>query len=378
MRDHYFDRSRVFADWKCPRSRFWNYEYRGRGIVNLEWNYNLYVGALIHDVVADLADGIDIDSALTWRIAKFDQDMALASYEPLFAAEQSCLIEGMMRGFERHCWPLIIANRRVHVVEMETVIDLGDGVKFMVKPDLLLSDDLGNLYYWEYKSTSSNKEQWVNSWKLNPQLHVYAEALRRCGKSITSMTVQGLYKGWYDKKLKSPRQKSVFCYGYRRPGTKPFYTDEWLYEWKPGTKAAPIWEHEGGVKQWVEEMPKQILGAQFIASPPIAPDRGIAEAFFRQRKLRELEIANGRVELGHLDRYEEELEGATWHAERRHILDSVFPQHLDQCTPGWGSSCPYVPLCHGAEGIDPLTAGFGWRKPHHKPEMEQQKGEESD
>ena len=97
------------------------------------------------------------------------------------------------------------------------------------------------------------------------------------------MSIEGIYKGYYNTKKKQPRQETVFCYGYLRKGKKPFFRDEWLYQWVAGTRKLPIWEREGGVKKWIAEMPSAVLTEQFISTPPpIVPNEEIGEAFLRQ------------------------------------------------------------------------------------------------
>jgi hypothetical protein len=93
-----------------------------------------------------------------------------------FAAEQGTLIEGMLRGFYKHVWPRLMAQYpKVIAVEQEMEYKLvneeGLEIVFMAKPDLIVEDKNGDLVYLEYKTTSSKKENWVNSWETAVQLH---------------------------------------------------------------------------------------------------------------------------------------------------------------------------------------------------------------
>ena len=58
------DRSRVLAWQRCPRLRWWNYEYGGRGIVPLNLSIPLTTGAAVHEGLAELVAGNGIEAAL--------------------------------------------------------------------------------------------------------------------------------------------------------------------------------------------------------------------------------------------------------------------------------------------------------------------------
>lgn len=161
------------------------------------------------------------------------------------------------------------------------------------------------------------------------------------------------------------KQNSPFCYGYMRPGNPPFSQEEWLHEYKAGFKRFPIWEREGGVKQWVEEMSDEQLAAQFPQTAPIFIKRDLVDAFFRQTETRELEIASAVEIINVTDEYGGSPES------RQELLDTVFPQNFAKCQPGWGKPCPFRKICHGPPNVDPLKLGFTWRTPHHQPEVDQ-------
>ena len=358
---HYVDRSRTSTDWKCARKRYLQYDMRCEGmkdtdpggIVSPTLIMPLYIGGLGHDVLQDYAEGVKLDTALGPRIATFYDDMKASAYEDYFAHEQCYLVEGLLRGFIKHRWPRMMAGMKIHSVEMETTIEIAEGIELMVKPDLILADHLGDLHYREFKSTSKNDQQWVDSWRQAPQLHIYAEALRRCGVPVQTMVIEGMFKGWYNRKLKRPRQESPFCYGYARNG-------HWSYIWKNGWYKTPLWPASDtgiSLQEWIDGMSKQQLGGQFITTPPILPNYELAEKWMRQRTLREEQIlaAKGRLHL---------------EEEREAILDEVFPQNLDHCEESWGDPCPYLKLCHGPQNVNPLTVGFQPRVSHHQPEIE--------
>ena len=359
-----YDRSRTTCDWQCPRKRFYQYEWNGRGIVTATTYLELYLGTLVHDGLAAIAHqhqtgGVDIDAvAYSARDQMVKSLLAQTSgeIEDLnFANEQGALVEGLLRGFYRHTWPRLIAQYpKILMIEQELIYN-HDGLTFMVKPDIVLEDLEGNPWYVEYKSTSSKQAGWVEGWSTAVQLHSSLRAIEAAlGRPVTGVIVQGLYKGF----VSYQKQSSPFCYAYQRKGTPPFSKDEVSYEYKAGFKRYPTWEMPGGVKAWVEGMPENVLADQFPQTPPIFVKNDLLDAFFNQLAIREGEIESS-VEL---------LEGAD-EDYRKHILDATFPQKFDQCHPYIGKPCAYLKLCHG-HVADPLVEGFQYRVPHHQLELE--------
>lgn len=354
----YYDRSRTVTDWKCPRARYLQYEYDGRGIVNGTQALELFLGTAVHDGLAAIASDISIDVVAELQRTEFVQGLLTAGRDTEFASEQGSLVEGLLRGFHRAVWPRLMEGHEIIAVERELEY-AHDGLVFMAKPDLVvrnLSD--GSFWYIEYKTTSSKREAWINQWDTAIQLHSTIRAIEKTlGERVSGVIVQGLYKGYesYGK------QNSPFCYAYQRYGTPPFGKTENIYEYRSGFKRFPTWELEGGVKAWVAGMPEEVLGDQFPCTPPIYVKDHMIDNFFAQRSVREHEI----------------LEGVKLFNETGddHVLNTYFPQKFDQCQPGFGKPCDYRRICHGYVP-DPLEQGFVLRQSHHAQEAAQHKEED--
>lgn len=359
-----FDRSRTTTDWTCPRKRYLGYDYEGTGITSSSTSLELFLGSCVHDGLAAIASGANIDEVASKAGEAIYKSLTEEVYESdkkdieVFALEQSSLCEGLLRGFYRSTWPNLMSTYpEIVAIEQEMIYPYNNLI-FMSKPDLVVRDKEGNLFYIEYKTTSSKKDGWINSWDTAVQLHSSIKAIETTrGEKVTGVVVQGLYKGYesYGK------QSSPFCYAYRREGQAPFSTTQTRYNYQAGFKRFPIWEVEGGVKKWVEEMPMDILMEQFPQTPPIYINEDLINNFFEQCSFREHEIdlAKSMLKLDSLDE-----EG------KKMILDNTFPQRFDQCQPAWGRACGFRSICHG--GIqDPLSAGYVLRTPHHKLEEEQ-------
>jgi hypothetical protein len=361
-----YDRSRVVADWKCPRYRYWTYEYKGKGIVPDYTQLELFLGTAVHDGLAAIARGIDIEDIITagveevkTTLLRHTENEAESEY---FSSEQAALVEGLLRGFHKHVWPRLEKQYPEIVCIEQEMVYKHDGLSFMAKPDLVVRDKEGGIWYIEHKTTSSNRDQWINSWSTAVQLHSTVKAIQEAfGEPVTGVIVQGLYKGYQNY----GKQTSPLCYSYRRAGNPPLVEEKFRYDYLAGYRKFPVWDMEGGVKQWIEKMPTNILASQFPQAPPIFINEDLVNAFFRQRAVRETEIHDA-MDLIQLTSVSD--------AEKKVEMDEVFGQKFDQCSPGWGHSCSCKKLCFS--GIDdPLQAGFMWREPHHQPELDRWKND---
>jgi hypothetical protein len=366
-----YDRSRTTTDWTCPRKRYYAYEFEGKGIGSRKTSLELYLGTVTHDGLAAIAYEIsDIDTIATEAYSSvyetlMDQQASEDEVESIqYAKEQATLVEGMLRGFYRHCWPRIQAEYPDIVAVEQEMIHEHDGLLFMAKPDLVVRAKEGGLVYVEYKTTSSKKDGWINSWDTAVQLHSSIRAIEETlHEKVTGVIVQGLYKGYesYGK------QSSPFCYTYTRKGQPPFSKDETVYEYKAGFRRSPVWETPGGCKDWVAKMPEEILSNQFPRTPLIFIKDQMLEAFFAQRAVREQEISLAKQMLAACK--DEPIALAS-------ILDVAFPQRFDQCVPAWGHPCGYRDICFG--GVrEPLEQGYVFREPHHSTEKDLWTNQES-
>lgn len=358
------DRTRTIADWKCPRSRYWGYEWNGRGIVAAGNSIELFMGITLHDALAAIATltlndkVVDIDELANTAHRQMYLELAPEINPGIddveYATEQASLVEGLVRGFYKHVWPRLMSKYTIVCTEEEMEWPLTEDGQFifMTKPDLVLEDkDSKELVYVEYKSTSWKKEGWINQWDTAVQLHSSIKATERSlGRTVSGVQIVGLYKGYesYGK------QSSPFCYAYIRRGRPPFSQDSIEYSYKYGHTRSAVWEQPGGLKAWVDQMPENVLADQYPMTPVIYVNDDLVERFFAQRLLREMEISK----VANLDPSETQY------------MDAVFPQRFDQCTPSFGWKCQYKKLCHGFVA-DPLAEGYVLREPHHAQERDQ-------
>ncbi len=360
-----YDRSRVLVDWACPRRRYYAYEHGGRGLVPNHGPLPLQFGTIVHEALATLAR-TDPDPApwaaaaaqtlRDWLATTGGADTPEAQQRQ---QEHVTLVEGLLLGFARFVWPVLrMAYPRVIAVEQDLCWEQADDLAFMAKPDLILADADDRWWYVEYKTTSYKGESWIAQWETAIQLHATARAIEVVlDHPVEGVIVQGLYKG----SARYGRQQNVCCYGYRKPGRPPLIPEQLSYAYRPGWTLTPVWELPGGITQWIANMPATVGSELFPQSAPIGLNRPMVEAFFRQRALREPEIAWGRALL---------VEAASDETHQQQILDAFFPQAFDQCQTPWGT-CAYQPFCYGtAPAPGDCPPGFAWRVPHHEAEEE--------
>lgn len=351
-----FDRSRAATDWTCERKRYLNYELDGRGIVPAREALELRMGTIMHHALAEVAQGRDP------LVLAMDAQKAVMDYhaeaDADYRIEQGYLFAGLILGFAKHVWPRLYTRYpKILAVEQEMTYTY-QGITFMAKPDLVALTPEGEVVYIEYKTTSTKKEEWVNSWGTAIQLHATSRAIEEnLGVKVNHIVVQGLYKGYesYGK------QGSPFCYSYHKEAIPPFQKEVFAYEYKSGYRRYPVWQMEGGLEAWIAKMPEQVLADQFPCTPPIFVKDDMVEAFFAQRVVREREIdlATTLLDMPELDE-----------DSRKDILNTSFPQNFSECVPSFGKACPYRRICFGEvqrlEGQPP--EGFVYREPHHAPE----------
>lgn len=369
------------ADWSCQRQRYYQYNFNG-GIRKDNLTLELFFGTVLHDALAGIASQhslmgeVDIDKIATEAAAFFkttltdyytkgEGELPQTSPNWLLVMEQSTLIEAMIRGFYKQHWPTLIAQYPVVIgYEKETIYPHDFSGKlnkkgpfvYKAKPDLMLAEDQTSpLVYVEHKSTSTKKQEWVTSWEYNMQIHGSAKAIEfTLDREVLGTIVNGMYKGstMYGK------FSSDLVYCYVTKGNPPFNKQMILPGYKAGAKKTPVWELQGGVKSYINQLSAETLSEQFPQTPLIFTNESMAEDFFRQRAIRESKVKDS-VKL--MDTVPPNIQ--------LNIMDEVFPQSFSKCSPSFGRACDFLGLCHGPQSVkdDPVGSGkFALRDREHQ------------
>jgi len=336
------DRTRIEADWTCPRRRYWLTEFEGTGVVPTQQAPALRFGILIHQGLEVLTSTDDWAAAVGHMLQQEEWQAA--------SQEEQWLAEALVMGFALTVWPRWRRTYERIAVEQELEME-HDGVLYMVRPDVLLRDkQTGDIWYPDFKTFSGG---WQNrKWMHALQQHLTVLACEKAvGQTITGAWVQGLNKGY----RRNQKLYHTLVYGYRKHGAPGLYDTQYLAKRKPGFERFPAAEYENtvsggrGIAAWIHhllQVDPQIVRDCFPATQPIFLNRAMMTSFLEQRTRREKEIA-AATDL------------------------TPFPQNFSACEPYYGT-CPYLECCWEPNtGKDPIGSGlYVERHPHHAAELQ--------
>jgi len=348
------DRTRIEADWKCMRKRYWLTEYQEGGIVPVTTPIALNLGIAVHEgleVVTEHAQGGAEAACL--HLEQLDAWTALSP-------DHQQLCKALLWGFGKVVWPEWQQNFTKVAVEQELEME-HEGVLYMMRPDLLLRENTtGDLWYPDFKTYSAGwgNRKWMHA--LQQQLTVLA-CEQATGERMAGAWVQGLYKG-------TSRAGKIYhplMYGYRKFGSPGLYGTQYSLKRKAGFERYPTTEFEGtnriktrgleGWIDWLQETEPGTVANCFPRTQPIFVNYDMMQSFLRQRNYREKDIA------------------AVKGTGSMEVMDRVFPQNFSECESQYGA-CPYLECCWNKQvRRDPVGSGlYQPRVPHHKAEHQLQ------
>lgn len=384
------DRSRQVQFEKCPRARFWSTVYGGWGIQPAVPNLDLELGIAIHEGVASLLDGGELNDAVNHVNAL--QTSALLGFYPLPLVNTYLqLTEGLLRAFEKIQYPKLKTKfQLVGPAEQEMTAFLNGAeseVAHMSRPDAVLKDKMRDEYgVWSLKTTSFSDdaelelqyrtdtqglaEMWAAeqffgtkmSWSQLLIIHTGAKEQTEDGP----IHISPAYQGWYKDDGLGTVQLAHSYWWKDVSGKKKGLGQAW--------KRFNVAEmYTGGITQWIED----------LAAGKIQPEAGnVLEGLFflppayyrREESIQEWRLATF---------YQEEIIKFTsdlYHKEevsdeiKDRIFLNTFPQHRSSCI-YMRRKCDFYQLCHGTAGEaeNPFEHGFKWREINHP--QEKGKGE---
>ena len=380
------DRSRYEEYFKCPRKRYFGYEYGGRGIVGMGFAEDLAYGSGIHNGLEELILTGDFDLALK----RLEVEIAECEGETADGYpkkdEWYAMGYGMLSLFKNKVLPKQLAQFDIKDTELEIVLDLTDDLVWMSRIDGHLKRRAKGThlpYVWEYKTSATNyADELVNSAQDNFQFLMEAAALEQHYKAQGETNYVGgtqllvLLKGvktWASQTeeargISGQRRMGPFTYAYHKGdpfAANPGEGNDWQPKYHAGWTRVPVWVYPGLETYYSEKYfydkkhksYKDNMGLIF-QPPPISLDRQKFSNLKRQIVSIEGEIADGVANLV----------GCTDEEERNMILDDYFPQNFLNCHKDGGfnkKDCPYVGICHGGDDPHPDNGIYRWREPNH-------------
>lgn len=326
----YTDRSRTETDWTCPRARFWEYEYQGRGLRPVEPN-------------ADLTFGLTI-AALVEQVRQGQQP-------PLrVGTQEDVLASGLIEAYRTRIWPEWLNEYELMGTELECTWPLTADLTYMARPDAVLKRKSDETYwYLDDKTTSQRAENWAKQWDKAVQMHATGIAIEHTtGWPIMGSLVQGWVKGYQ----KGGTIYSPLCHAWCKEGQPGMTKDQWKAEYVYGWPRRVISHYPGGVAAWVKQLPLAVVLQQFPVAGPIMLRRDLVEIYVDELVRREDEMRSPQASMAR-----------------------VFPHRFSQCDEfgKFRRPCAHRDCCWAPTvGRDPVGSGmFTWREPHHQPEKEQ-------
>lgn len=325
--------SRVSNDFECERKLYLSREWGGTGLIPVEVSWDLVFGNIVHKHLESLGKtgSIDYLGARNQILAEAQKIYKVAHPAPGYWA---ALGEGLLRAFVVGVWPHWMSEYEIEEAESWLEYEIAPGVIFRARRDLLLRSKIdSHLSYREFKTTSSHSPEWIASWSKSTQLHtgMYIERVKG-GRVIRDGVVQGLYKGWKDKKIGANLSAINRGWVSRQYSLLPEYSYERKYK---GWEMFSPFEEFPDMSGWVESMPIETLSEQLPRTAPIFPRDDIAQKYFKQQVYRQAEIAEADVLL----------QKSTSLSEIDDILSKYYRQNFSKCEPAWGYDCEFRYLC---------------------------------
>lgn len=329
-----FSYTRCEKDDQCQRARYLGREWGGTGLMAVKAGWPLVYGNILHSFLETFAKSGQIDlKAVTEKVHTQGQE---AGFDGIACRDWTALMQGHLLGFKRTVWPALMSEYEVMDTERWIEWEPKEGFLFRARQDLLLTNKFdGHIAYVDYKTTSTDKPQWIASWAKSVQLHSSMYAIKQAqGIDVQRAIVIGFYKGYQDKKTKV--QRSPFTYGYANYEYSMVPSFKYDYQRGKGWELfSPLDGYEDGMEGWVANMPIPTLTEQFPQTAPIFPRNDIAETWFRQQLIREAEVGDAMLRLWQSQSVEEITT----------ILDTHFKQNFKHCQPPYGYDCEFAPVC---------------------------------
>lgn len=382
------DRSRMAAHGDCRRLRYLAYHYGGKGLQRKVASLPLINGDFVHKALACLIVGENLEDVLEALKKDYADSVRSRTIHgevdlDFLIGEQTCLLEGLVRAWDRIRKRVILNEFDVIDVEKEVEWEIAPGMKVMLRMDLVLRRKRDRLLFIkDYKTVGTLYDDWAKKFEHDTQLLCYtlaAEAIY--GEPIGGLLMEGLVKGRRakEKAITSPFhgqmiQQSPLCYAYKSisktSGLPVFETT-----WNRGAEKVPVWEMQGGIEHWLAtEFSDLDLQNLFVPLPAIKPLTRDQERWKRQTLALETSVQSDVAVAEALRQHWEEQQTDEAWDQFQEGLDTLFPQNFNQCFRfSFNHPCAMTNFCFTeAVEADPLGSGlYEPRVPHHLTEDEE-------
>ncbi len=350
------DRSRYATLRTCPRKRYWNYEYLGKGLSGINPSIEIAAGIAGHSAMAALLGSpvplLVLDTALqVGKASLWEQFPNAASDEAVHETltQEWTIVEALLRAWHKARLPRFSAEYEVVVVEKEMPpLAIGHGIELMTRPDLVVRRRTDSTYWdWDWKFTGFIGK-WQERWDADLTRLTKAAAIEAAlNIRIEGVTVEGLYKG----PKRDGYYTSPLVVAYLHESGEHSFEAKRSRGWTKYQLCRP--EAPITVKHWIDQWPAEMLLEHFVQTIPLPRDPFKSKSALVQIANAEAQVAIAALK-GHSD----------------DVLDTEWPQNHDACWK-YNRPCPFLHLCQ-SPGIDPMETGrYKWREAHHDTEYEE-------
>jgi len=401
-------RSAIETFQRCPRKRFLEYHYDGRGIVPAVSYAPFSVGSAVHHGIELMLRGQSVDTAVTEALAGFPEEFP--GYQP---GEQRALAEALIRVADIVIVPWINREYEILSIEQEELFVLEPGIELMGRCDLVVvnKQDRG-ISIINFKTTSNHPtsdgraesaiyhtlqgvtESMIVSQRLREEhykLRQAIDSLAAAANNIKGVSVIRSAHGYVDK-LMEHLMKAYDAFSTQVKSVRFVFLIKGSSRWQ--------YDEEGNRKFRITYSP--LIRAYMNSSGEYAHTFNLPDGKRLGRDWRPVNVwdtigvqkwismlANGEVqpELGDIIRrqvfipYESYVKD--WELEEVHkmilkqehqvmemLKDGMeaFPMYRHSCD--YPTTCHYQDICYGKEQ-DPIGSGkYQYRVPHHSTELE--------
>ena len=402
-------RSAIVQYQRCPRSRYWQYEFSGGGLEPIRQSIPLVTGTGVHLGLASLLNGEAPQKAISASLGWYDASCErrglklddLEDYSFVYRQQRALIEAQIWLGHYR----IIPKLREVYdILEVERqgqIPDFGAGVALNYRPDALLrSREDGDLYILSWK-TAAQVGKWTED-DARVDMQGISEMWARKNDAtpppgeIRGVQMVFLLKGRKvpmsgqdnDVDSKQKRLDSPLIWGYQDKsfppklaaaryyhctGPHPMRKSKWyptgqceqlgkLHRRGDDWESFPTWEAMG-VAEWMRLLDAgevaadegDVLARQWTMPVPFYRTPRQTESWLRQTRTQEERIA--AVTAPDLVLSPE---------IRQVVMDDVFPQYTHNCNHLFGGTCPCYELCWGPPQVAESPLDSGIYQPHEQ------------
>lgn len=428
------DRSRIETHERCPRKRFWQYEYQGRGLEKgdnlaldarigtwVHWGIEYGLEIEIKDVPGPSYKDAAVDAGIEFMkdcksVIDWDQASDQLKHDIFEGGE---IVTALVYAWLRVKAPRLLQDGEVLGIEKELTVDFdvaGQTVRIMARPDIIWRRNTdGTIFIRNLKTVRKADDRWREKWALDQQtlsepLAVDGwlkslpvgrsegssdEASHRLGEQDTGNTICGgvIIDGLVTGEVLFDKYRGLFYHNnpliYAWMGgdvgvvDKPVFYPRYEWSCTGPHKFANGRKCEGGRTH-------KLSGVRKVSVAEKYPGGIIAWVDYLVENDLPL-IEEMIVELPPIIRSEYQIERWKRQALPREVrikhdaeyvqdervpdhyeerIDLCFPMHTSNGNCVYPSKCVAFDLCHGSAAVDPLNSGYRFRVPNHPEEGE--------